>query len=121
MVLNNNSSLRFIDRSIHICESRDIAGRISLELLRNCINLDIDHADASRDHFNVLSSLLDRSSLEWNQPLEGRIVERRKYELGANAKTLLQDKGNNISFKQSTIGKAIHILCLCCYSKDCLF
>ena len=80
------------------------AGRISLELLRNCSNLDIDHADPSQDHFNVLSTLLDNSSLEWDQPLEGRIVERRKYDLGVKAKTLLEEKGNQISFRQSTIG-----------------
>ena len=93
------------------------AGRISLELLRNCSNLDIVHADPSQEHYNVLSSLLNNSSLEWDQPLEGRIVERRTYELGVKEKdeALLSDKGNKISFKQSTFGKQIFIDIWICF------
>ena len=75
-------------------------GRSTLELLRHCNNLIIDHSDANADNFEILKTLLSESHLKWNQQLEGQIVEAKEYKL-TEAETqdkLLAAKNNSVSY-----------------------
>ena len=83
------------------------AGRISLELLRNCDNLDLTQTETSQHHYHVLRTLLEDSVLTWKQPLEGQIVETREYRLSNSERdgALLEKKRNNIKLTHSNIGK----------------
>ena len=82
------------------------AGRISLELLRNCSNLDITHVSQSRS-YNLLEQLLDEGCLQWQQPVEGKIAETRTYKLmeAESRQSLLDCKNNKINFLNTDIGR----------------
>ena len=73
-------------------------GRTTLELLRHCDNLRIDHSD--RIGSGVLKSLLDQSRIQWHQQLEGSIVELKEFnhEEGESGTSLLTDKNNSVTF-----------------------
>ena len=76
-------------------------GRTTLELLRSCKNLNIDHSDPNADNLNILKSLLSESQLKWNQQLEGQIVEAKEYKLNETQDTLLDAKNNSVSYWKS--------------------
>jgi hypothetical protein len=73
-------------------------GRTTLELLRHCSNLRIDHSD--RIESGVLESLLEQTRIQWHQQLEGSIVELKEFNLEDNESgaSLLDDKNNAVSF-----------------------
>jgi SAM-dependent methyltransferase len=71
-------------------------GRTTLELLRNCTNLQIDHTDQSKINFDVLETLLSESKIQWHQQLEGLIVELNEFQLDETR--LLSEKNNSITF-----------------------
>ena len=54
----------------------------------------------------LLATLLDTGHLEWEQPVEGRLVEARTFSLepGECRQSLLQTRNNDITFLQSDIG-----------------
>eukprot|EP00092_Neocalanus_flemingeri_P038322 GFUD01041721.1.p1 GENE.GFUD01041721.1~~GFUD01041721.1.p1 ORF type:complete len:489 (+),score=124.43 GFUD01041721.1:77-1543(+) len=81
------------------------AGRSTLELLRSCDNLLIDHADSSTDHVRVLDSLLKESRISWDQPIEGKIVKKMSFALEAeeSVKDLVGNKGNSVSYIHADI------------------
>ena len=94
------------DKVIRVLVCNGGAGRISLELLRNCSNVDITHASQSRS-YNLLDQLLDEGSLQWQQPEEGQIAETRTYKLedGESRQSLLECKNNKVNFMNADIGK----------------
>lgn len=73
-------------------------GRTTLELMRHCSNLRIDHSD--RIESGVLKSLLDQSRIQWHQQLEGSIVELKEFNLDEteSGKSLLTEKNNSVTF-----------------------
>ena len=81
------------------------AGRTTLELLRSCDNLLIDHAESSGDHVRVLESLLKHSKIDWDQPVEGKIVKKMGFSLetAESAEHLLSMKGNTVSYIQADV------------------
>ena len=56
--------------------------------------------------YALLATLLDSGRLEWEQPVEGRLVEARTFSLepGESRQSLLQLRNNDISFLQADIG-----------------
>jgi len=81
------------------------AGRTTLEILRGCENLLIDHAEPSADHFRVLDSLLKHSKIEWDQPVEGKIFKKMGFSLETeeSEENLLGSKGNAVTYIQADI------------------
>ena len=81
------------------------AGRSTLEILRSCDNLLIDHSDSSADHVRVLDSLLKDSRISWDQPIEGQIFKKKSFTLEAeeSADDLVGNKGNAVSYIQADI------------------
>jgi len=81
------------------------AGRATLEILRNCDDLEIVHTEASADHVRVLDTLLKHSKIEWDQPVEGKIFKKMKFTLESDesAEILVSKKGNTISYIQAEI------------------
>jgi len=79
------------------------AGRATLELLRGCSNLAIDHTETTANTLQVLERLIDDSNLQWYQQVEGTLSKPLQYHLNAeeNAETLLKDKNNTISYYQA--------------------
>ena len=59
------------------------AGRTTLELLRSCDNLLIDHSDSSASHVKILNTLLKESTISWDQPIEGEIFKKMTFTLEA--------------------------------------
>ena len=111
-IINNNSNKTGGDRrKVLVCGGG--AGRTGLELLRNCINLELDHVDQSPEHHHILKDLLDQGSISWRQPLEGRISEERRFQLegGESQTSLLADRNNTLSCLLSTTGNTIMYLC----------
>lgn len=78
-------------------------GRATLEILRNCRNLSIDHTDVTANTLQVLERLLDDSALQWLQQTEGTLTEALQYCLqqGETKETLLSGKGNTINYFQA--------------------
>ena len=78
-------------------------GRTTLELLRKCSNLSIDHTGRTANHLQVLESLLTESKIQWYQQLEGAIVEPMEFLLDESEAygKLLQPKCNSVNFWQA--------------------
>ena len=76
------------------------AGRATLELLRGCSNLAIDHTETTANTLQVLERLIDDSNLQWYQQVEGTLSKPLQYHLNAeeSAETLLKDKNNTIFY-----------------------
>ena len=81
---------------VHLLVVNGGVGRTTLELLRNCENLKIDHSDQSQINFDVLETLLAESQIQWHQQVEGLIVELEEYQLGETR--LLSEKNNSVTF-----------------------
>ena len=81
------------------------AGRTTLEILRGCENLLIDHREPSADHVRVLDSLLKHSKIEWDQPVEGEIFKNIGFSLETeeSEEHLLSRKGNAVSYIQADL------------------
>ena len=79
-------------------------GRSTLELLRDCQNLHIDHLDPSADHVFILDDLLKSNKIQWDQPIEGKISKKMNFELesGESGQSLLDTRGNVIVAAQSS-------------------
>nr|XP_012557475.2 uncharacterized protein LOC100215679 [Hydra vulgaris]XP_047133732.1 uncharacterized protein LOC100215679 [Hydra vulgaris]XP_047133733.1 uncharacterized protein LOC100215679 [Hydra vulgaris]XP_047133734.1 uncharacterized protein LOC100215679 [Hydra vulgaris] len=79
------------------------AGRVTLEILRNCSNLEIEFTDKTANNLQLLESLLRDSSVSWFQKLEGEITESKSYHLEPTEceKKLLDEKNNTILFFQA--------------------
>ena len=81
------------------------AGRITLELLRGCSNLDIVHVSPGLAN---MTQLLSSGSLTWEQPLEGRITEQREFRLTEEEReegALLGAKNNTVQWIRAQLGK----------------
>ena len=68
----------------------------------------VTQASPSRSHA-LLATLLDTGRLEWEQPVEGRLVEARTFSLepGESRQSLLQLRNNDITFLQADIGARV--------------
>ena len=68
----------------------------------------VTQASPSRS-YALLATLLDSGRLEWEQPVEGRLVEARTFSLepGESRQSLLQLRNNDISFLQADIGARV--------------
>ena len=80
-------------------------GRSTLELLRDCQNLHIDHLDPSADHVFILDDLLKSNKIQWDQPIEGKISKKMNFELesGESGQSLLDTRGNVISYVNADV------------------
>ncbi|XP_057311153.1 uncharacterized protein LOC130648998 isoform X1 [Hydractinia symbiolongicarpus] len=76
-------------------------GRSTLEILRGCQNLFIDHTDNSANDLQVLKSLLDDTRIQWYQQLEGFIVKPMEYHLTETSESLLAEKNNTVNYMQA--------------------
>jgi len=78
-------------------------GRVTLELLRRCKNLTIDHSDDTANKLQVLEHLLKDSRIAWYQQLEGKIVQALEYHFqeGETPASLLADKNNSVAYWQA--------------------
>lgn len=76
-------------------------GRTTLELLKNCKGLSIDHADADLSNLEVLKSLLKHSKVRWQQQVEGLITETREFDMGQPEVQLLTGNGNSVTFLEN--------------------
>lgn len=79
------------------------AGRTTLEMLRSCQNLCIDHTDATANKLQVLECLLQESRIQWYQQLEGKITEAMDYHLNQDETpdSLLKNKNNTVAYWQA--------------------
>jgi formylglycine-generating enzyme required for sulfatase activity len=77
-------------------------GRSTLEILRNCDKVTIDHTDPTANTMQVLDALLQKGRVQWYQQIEGMISELRDYALSSreNSATLLENRGNSVSYHQ---------------------
>ena len=80
------------------------AGRLSLELLRGCRDLEVTHVSPA---LADMAGLLSSGKLAWEQPVEGRITEHREFRLteeetGEGA--LLQAKNNTVQWIRAQLG-----------------
>ena len=64
-------------------------GRVTLELLRNCQNLSIDHSDDTANKLQVLEQLMDKERIQWYQQVEGKSAQRSTTILIAKRTKLL--------------------------------
>lgn len=76
------------------------AGRSTLELLRNCSNLKIDHTDPEGPVLDVLETLLLKSRIRWLQRVEGLIADHKEFHIEETRADLLDSKDNAICFKK---------------------
>jgi len=78
-------------------------GRATLELLRNCQDIAIDHTDTSANSLQVLGHLLEHGRVQWYQQLEGNLMELLEYHLpgGETRDLLLTDPGNTVAYWQA--------------------
>ena len=80
-------------------------GRSTLELLRGCQNLQIDHLDPSSDHVFILEDLLKNSKILWDQPIEGKISKKMNFEFESeeSGQSLLDARGNIVSYVNADV------------------
>jgi len=76
-------------------------GRATIEILRNCRSLKIDHTDASANKLQVLETLLTDSKIQWNQKLEGSISQHHAFNIPEKYDALLSDMGNEVAYWQA--------------------
>ncbi|XP_065662407.1 uncharacterized protein LOC136084936 isoform X1 [Hydra vulgaris] len=102
-IINQNIRKYHQENKLKILVAYGGAGRATLEILRNCSNLEIDFTDKTANNLQLLESLLRDSSISWFQKLEGEITESKSYHLEPNecGKKLLEEKNNTISFFQA--------------------
>lgn len=78
-------------------------GRTTLEVLRNCQDLAIDHTDSTANRLQVLEQLLEQGRVQWYQQLEGNLVGLCEHHLpaGETKEQLLTERGNSLSYWQA--------------------
>jgi len=78
-------------------------GRSTLELLKNCQDLNIDYTDTTANSLQVLEHLLEYSKIQWYQQVEGNLVELRDFHMKdiETSDRILKEKGNSISYWQA--------------------
>ena len=87
--------------SLKVLVAYGSAGRVTLELVRHCKNLTIDHTDPTANTLQVLEQLFESHKLQWYQQLEGDINEHLEYRLEEeDSAKLLEEKQNEVNFKQ---------------------
>ena len=80
------------------------AGRISLELLRGCRDLEMVTVSPG---LADMAGLLSTGMIAWEQPVEGRITEQREFRLGegeAGVGALLEAKNNTVQWIRAQLG-----------------
>ena len=93
-----NKHLKFDGSKRKILIVNGGAGRTTLEILRNCDNLEIVHSESSAEHGQVLDSLLKQSHIEWEQPVEGNICKKMQFSLDTSAENIISKKGNKVAY-----------------------
>ena len=80
-------------------------GRVTLELLRNCQNLSIDHSDDTANKLQVLEQLMEKERIQWYQQVEGKICTALDYhfdsEKNETSESLLKAKNNSVTYAQA--------------------
>lgn len=76
-------------------------GRVTLEILRKCKNVQIDHSDVTANKLQVLQHLLKESKIQWYQQVEGNIIKAMDFSLVKPVNSLLADKGNTVAYWQA--------------------
>ena len=80
-------------------------GRVTLELLRNCQNLSIDHSDDTANKLQVLEQLMEKERIQWYQQVEGKICTALDYhfdsEKNETSDSLLKAKNNSVTYAQA--------------------
>jgi len=101
-VINSDPALKEQPR-LKVMVAHGSVGRTTLELLRNCYNLDIFHTDCTANLIQVLESLLTDSKVQWLQLTEGILEVPLDYCLSPEESNgqLLGPKGNTIHYWQA--------------------
>ena len=102
-IINQESDLVKNDERKKVLIVNGSVGRTTLEILKKCGDLNIDHTDRTANHLQVLESLLADSKIQWYQQLEGAITEPMEFlldEEDSNGK-LLSPKNNSVSYWQA--------------------
>jgi len=78
-------------------------GRGTLEILRSCQDVAIDHTDSTANSLQVLEQLLEVGRIQWYQQLEGSLATLSEYLLpgGETKELLLTERGNSVSYWQA--------------------
>ena len=78
-------------------------GRLALEILRGCQDLDIDYTDSTANNLQVLEQLLESRKIQWYQVVEGTLNELLEYRLSEyeTRDRLLKEKENTIAYWQA--------------------
>ena len=86
------------------------AGRVSLELVRSCGELELTHVSPA---LVDMADLLASGNLRWEQPVEGRISEEREFRLAdtETREALLSDKNNSVEWIRARLGGWLSLKC----------
>jgi 5-histidylcysteine sulfoxide synthase len=78
-------------------------GRLALEILRGCQDVDIDYTDSTANNLQVLEQLLENRKIQWYQVVEGKLSELLEYKLTEyeTKDRLLKEKENTIAYWQA--------------------
>jgi len=78
-------------------------GRTTLEILRHCQDVAIDHTDPTANTLQVLEQVLEQGRVQWYQQLEGTLTELCEHNLpaGETKELLLTERGNSVAYWQA--------------------
>ena len=102
-IINEEARRHPINQKLKVMIVHGSVGRSTLEILKRCSNLDIDHTDRTANLLQVLETLIADSRIQWYQQLEGSITDPMEFHLDeqdGNGK-LLSPKNNSIAFWQA--------------------
>jgi hypothetical protein len=97
------------DNTAKILVAHGGVGRSTLEILRKCEKVTIDHTDPTANTMQVLDALLEKGRVQWYQQVEGLISELTEFQLdegenqmsaGNSTSNLLSGRGNAVTYHQ---------------------
>ena len=91
------------DKRMKVLVVHGSVGRSTLEILKRCSNLDIDHTDRTANLLQVFETLIADSRVQWYQQLEGSISDPMEFHLeeqDSNGK-LLSRNNNTVAYWQA--------------------
>ena len=66
-------------------------GMVTLEIMKRCKHLQIDHTDTTANKIQILEQLIGDGVLYWQKQMEGELNELREYQLGDEDKQRIRD------------------------------